>query len=72
MKRSCGFFNPRIYLYLVFLNAFLMKTASLLEFSANLKAYLDNIERDNETLFVKRSKHKGTVIISIAEYNSLI
>jgi PHD/YefM family antitoxin component YafN of YafNO toxin-antitoxin module len=49
-----------------------MKTASLLEFSANLKAYLDNIERDNETLFVKRSKHKGTVIISIAEYNSLI
>jgi antitoxin YefM len=38
----------------------------------NLKEKLDQVHDDNETLIVKRKNDKDVVIISLAEYNSLI
>ncbi len=34
--------------------------------------YLDNVEENNETLIVKRKTGKGTVMISLDEYNSIM
>ncbi len=42
------------------------------EFRAGLKKFLDRVEHDNETLIIKRSTGKGTVLISLEEYNSLL
>lgn len=49
-----------------------MIAANFSEFRANLKGYLDKVEDDNETLIVKRKTGKGTVVISLDEYNSLL
>lgn len=49
-----------------------MIAANFSEFRTNLKKYLDNVEDDNETLIVKRKTGKGTVIISLDEYNSIM
>ena len=38
----------------------------------HLKKYLDDSEDNNETLVVKRANGKGAVIISLAEYNSIM
>jgi len=37
-----------------------------------LKKYLDSVEDNNETLIIKRKTGKGTVLISLDEYNSLM
>jgi antitoxin YefM len=37
-----------------------------------LKKYLDNVEENNETLIIKRGTGKGTVMISLEEYNSIM
>ena len=42
------------------------------EFRGDLKKFLDSVEKDNETLIIKRSKGKGTVLISLDEYNSIM
>ena len=42
------------------------------EFRNNLKKFLDAVEVDNETVVLKRSKGKGSVIISLEEYNSMM
>ena len=49
-----------------------MLAANYSEFREDLKKYLDNVEFNNETLIIKRGKGKGTVVISLEEYNSLM
>jgi antitoxin YefM len=49
-----------------------MIAANYTEFRTHLKKYLDNVEENNETLILKRGSGKGTVIISIDEYNSIM
>ncbi|QQS49728.1 MAG: type II toxin-antitoxin system Phd/YefM family antitoxin [Bacteroidota bacterium] len=49
-----------------------MIAANFSEFRTQLKKYLDDIEDNNETLIVKRKTGKGTVMISLDEYNSIM
>jgi len=49
-----------------------MLAANYSEFRGDLKKFLDNVEFNNETLIIKRGKGKGTVLISLDEYNSLM
>jgi antitoxin YefM len=49
-----------------------MIAANYSEFRNELKNYLDNVEFNNETLIIKRGSGKGTVLISLAEYNSIM
>ncbi len=49
-----------------------MIAANFSEFRTQLKKYLDYVEDDNETLIVKRKTGKGTVMISLDEYNSIM
>ena len=41
-------------------------------FRINLKKFLDAVEDSNETLVIKRATGKGSVMISLDEYNSLM
>ncbi len=49
-----------------------MLAANYSEFRGDLKKYLDDVEENNETLIIKRGKGKGTVMISLNEYNSIM
>ncbi|MEA3317282.1 MAG: type II toxin-antitoxin system Phd/YefM family antitoxin [Bacteroidota bacterium] len=49
-----------------------MIAANFSEFRTELKRFLDSVEDDNETLIIKRKTGKGTVMISLEEYNSLM
>ena len=49
-----------------------MIAANFTEFRTRLKKFLDNVEENNETLIIKRGTGKGTVMISLAEYNSIM
>jgi len=49
-----------------------MIAANYTEFRTGLKHYLDNVENNHETLIIKRGTGKGTVLISLEEYNSLM
>ena len=49
-----------------------MLAANYTEFRTRLKKFLDTVEFDNETLIIKRSSGKGTVMISLDEYNSIM
>ena len=49
-----------------------MIAANYSEFRTGLKKYLDSVEDDNETLIIKRKSGKGTVMISLEEYNSIM
>jgi len=49
-----------------------MIAANYSEFRTRLKKYLDSVEDDNETLIIKRKSGKGTVMISLEEYNSIM
>jgi antitoxin YefM len=49
-----------------------MIAANYSEFRTDLKKYLDSVEDNNETLIIKRKSGKGTVMISLDEYNSLM
>ena len=42
------------------------------EFRTDLKRFLDSVEDNNETLIIKRKTGKGTVLISLEEYNSIM
>jgi len=42
------------------------------EFRTGLKGFLDSVEDNNETLIIKRKTGKGTVLISLEEYNSIM
>ena len=49
-----------------------MIAANYTEFRTDLKWYLDEVEENNETLIIKRGTGKGTVMISLDEYNSIM
>jgi antitoxin YefM len=49
-----------------------MIAANFSEFRTKLRMYLDNVEDNKETLIVKRKTGKGTVVISLDEYNSIM
>ena len=49
-----------------------MIAANFTEFRARLKKFLDTVEENNETLIIKRGTGKGTVMISLDEYNSIM
>ena len=49
-----------------------MIAANYTEFRTGLKNFLDNVEENNETLIIKRGTGKGTVMISLEEYNSIM
>jgi antitoxin YefM len=49
-----------------------MIAANYTEFRNELKNYLDSVEFNNETLIIKRGSGKGTVLISLDEYNSIM
>ncbi len=49
-----------------------MIAANYTEFRVDLKKFLDKVEEDNETLIIKRGSGKGTVVISLEEYNSIM
>jgi antitoxin YefM len=49
-----------------------MIAANYTEFRTRLKKFLDNVEDNNETLIIKRGSGKGTVMISLDEYNSIM
>jgi antitoxin YefM len=49
-----------------------MLATNYTDFRNNLKKFLDAVEVDNETIVLKRSKGKGSVIISLEEYNSMM
>ena len=49
-----------------------MIAANYTEFRTGLKKFLDDVEKNNETLIIKRGTGKGTVLISMDEYNSII
>ena len=49
-----------------------MLAANYSEFRGDLKKFLDDVEQNNEVLIIKRGKGRGTVMISLDEYNSLM
>jgi len=49
-----------------------MIAANFSEFRTGLKMYLDSVEDNNETLIIKRKSGKGTVMLSLDEYNSIM
>ncbi len=49
-----------------------MIAANFTEFRTRLKKFLDAVEENNETLIIKRGTGKGTVMISLDEYNSIM
>ncbi len=49
-----------------------MIAANFSEFRSKLKEFLDNVEDNNETIIIKRKTGKGSVIISLDEYNSIM
>jgi len=49
-----------------------MIVANYTEFRTGLKKFLDDVENNNETLIIKRGTGKGTVLLSLEEYNSII
>ncbi len=49
-----------------------MIAANYTEFRTRLKNFLDTVEANNETLIIKRGTGKGTVMISLDEYNSIM
>jgi antitoxin YefM len=55
-----------------YVNDNFMIAANYTEFRTGLKKYLDAVENNNETLVIKRGIGKGTVMISLEEYNSII
>ena len=49
-----------------------MIAANFTEFRTKLKKFLDKVENNHETLIIKRKSGKGTVMISLDEYNSIM
>lgn len=49
-----------------------MLAANYSELRTKLKEFLDKVEDNNETVVIKRTSGKGSVLISLTEYNSLM
>jgi len=49
-----------------------MNTTTMREFRANLKAYFDSVEDNQDVLLIPRSgKKEAMVIMTLSEYNSM-
>ncbi|MEJ6617110.1 MAG: type II toxin-antitoxin system Phd/YefM family antitoxin [Crocinitomicaceae bacterium] len=49
-----------------------MLTTSISDFRKDIKSYFDKVTSNIETLIINRGKDNGVVIMSLAEYNSLM
>ena len=49
-----------------------MLTTTISNFRKDIKKYFDTVSQNFETLIINRGKDNGVVIMSLAEYNSLI
>ena len=49
-----------------------MTTTTISDFRKDIKRYFDRVTHNFETLVINRGKDKGVVIMSLAEYNSLL
>jgi antitoxin YefM len=49
-----------------------MIIASISEFRKDIKAYLNKVTENFETLIINRGKNSGVVVLSLEEYNSLL
>jgi len=49
-----------------------MLTITISDFRKDIKRYFDAVTQNFETLIINRGKDDGVVIISLAEYNSLL
>jgi len=49
-----------------------MLTTTLSDFRKDIKRYFDTVTQNFETLIINRGKDNGVVIMSLAEYNSLL
>ncbi len=49
-----------------------MLIASVSDFRKDIKAYLDKVAKNFETLIINRGKDSGIVIMSLEEYNSIM
>ena len=49
-----------------------MQITTVSEFRKDIKAYLDSVVKNVETLIINRGKDSGIVIMSLQEYNSLM
>lgn len=49
-----------------------MQITTVSDFRKNIKAYLDSVVKNVETLIINREKDAGIVVMSLQEYNSLM
>ena len=49
-----------------------MIATNFIEFRMDLKKFFDKVENDQETLIIKRKTGKGTVLILLDEYDSIM
>jgi antitoxin YefM len=49
-----------------------MIATNFTELRSDLKRILDEVEENNETVVIKRNSGKGSIIISLEEYNSMM
>lgn len=49
-----------------------MQITTVSDFRKNIKAYLDSVVKNVETLIINRGKDSGIVVMSLQEYNSLM
>ena len=49
-----------------------MQVVNYSEFRREMKAKLDQVSDDNDTIIINRSQNKNVVLISLREYNSLM
>ncbi|MDP5121832.1 MAG: type II toxin-antitoxin system prevent-host-death family antitoxin [Spirosomaceae bacterium] len=61
----------KFYCICTYTSAMSITAVNYSEFRNGLKGYLDRVEDDNETLIIKRKTGKGSVLISMDEYNSI-
>ena len=50
----------------------IMITATISDFRKDIKQYFSKVTENFETLIINRGKNSGVVVISLAEYNSLL
>ena len=49
-----------------------MQITTVSDFRKDMKAYLDRVVKNVETLIISRGKDSGIVVMSLEEYNSLM
>lgn len=48
-----------------------MQVINFSDFRSHLKANLDHVSQDNETVIVSRPRNENVVVISLREYNAM-